>query len=41
MNSCVADHNAAVGRGGAISTTPASSRSAELLYDPSELALAR
>jgi hypothetical protein len=41
MNSCGAGHNAAVGRGGAISAKLVSSRSAELLYERSELALAR
>jgi hypothetical protein len=38
MNSCVAGLNVAVGRAGTISAMPVSSRFAELLYDPNELA---
>jgi len=41
MNSCVGDPNVAVGRAGAISAMLVSSRSAELLHQPSEPALAR
>jgi hypothetical protein len=41
MNSFVASPSVAAGRAGAISATPDSSRSDELLYEPSELALAR
>src|SRR6516165_7408349 len=41
MNSSVAGPSVAAGRAGAISVAPASSRSAELLYEPSEIALAR
>jgi hypothetical protein len=41
MNSSVAGPNVAVGRAGAISAMLASSTSAELLYEPGELALAR
>jgi hypothetical protein len=39
MNSCVAGPSVAVGRAGAISAIPVSSKLAERLYKPSELAL--
>jgi hypothetical protein len=41
MNSCAARPNAAVGRGGAIRAMPVCSRSAELICEPCEPALAR
>ncbi len=41
MNSFVASPSDGAGPAGVISATPDSSRSAEFLYEPSELALAR